>query len=52
MPEISSSIPHCLYCEQTSDQVPLLTLTYLGSELHICAQHLPILIPYPALLAG
>ncbi len=52
MPETSSSTPHCLVCDQTSDQVPLLTLTYLGGDLHICAQHLPILIHNPAQLAG
>jgi hypothetical protein len=36
--------PKCLYCQQTSDSVPLINLTYQGKPLWICSQHLPILI--------
>ncbi len=44
--------PHCLVCHKTNETVPLLTLTYQGSTLHICPQHLPILIHDPAKLVG
>jgi hypothetical protein len=43
--------PICIYCERTSDQVPLLVLRYQGAEMCICPQHLPILIHQPARLA-
>ena len=42
----------CIYCERGSDQVPLLSIQYQGSEYQICPQHLPILIHEPAKLAG
>ena len=41
----------CLYCERTSDDVPLITILYRGSQVFICPQHLPILIHKPAQLA-
>lgn len=37
----------CLVCEQTSQQIPLLTLNYADQEYHICPGHLPILIHHP-----
>jgi hypothetical protein len=42
----------CVYCERTSDQVPLLVLRYQAAEMWICPQHLPILTHQPARLAG
>jgi hypothetical protein len=44
--------PQCTYCDRDSDQVPLLTLRFQGTEAWICSQHLPILIHNPAKLAG
>jgi hypothetical protein len=44
--------PCCLYCEQTSDEMPLIRLTFQGKDLWICPQHLPLLIHEPAKLAG
>ena len=44
--------PRCLSCECTSDQVPLLALTYQGSTYHICPEHLPLLIHSPHKLVG
>jgi hypothetical protein len=41
----------CLYCERTSDEVPLVTILYRGSHVFICPEHLPILIHKPAQLA-
>jgi hypothetical protein len=37
----------CLYCDRTSDDVPLIQFHYQGAERWICAQHLPILIHQP-----
>ena len=42
----------CLFCERTSDAVPLLTLEYRGQTLRICSQHLPVLIHDPGQLIG
>lgn len=44
--------PRCLFCERTSQQVPVLTLKYQDQEYAICPEHLPILIHKPHLLAG
>ena len=42
----------CLVCEQTSEEVPLITLNYAGKEYHICPGHLPILIHHPEQLVS
>jgi hypothetical protein len=44
--------PSCLYCERTSDEVPLLPLAYRGKQIWICPQHLPVLIHKPSELTG
>ncbi len=44
--------PRCLVCQQTSDDVPLITLAYQDGTLWICPQHLPVLIHRPGQLAG
>ena len=44
--------PVCLYCQQNSDTVPLISLRYQGEERWICPQHLPILIHNPTVLSG
>jgi hypothetical protein len=49
---MTNTRPACVYCERTSDQVPLLVLRYQGAEMWICPQHLPILIHDPARLVG
>ena len=43
---------HCIYCERTSDAVPLISIEFKGQELKICPQHLPVLIHNPAELIG
>jgi hypothetical protein len=43
---------HCVACNRTAAQVPLLTLEYQGRSFHICPQHLPVLIHDPKVLAG
>ena len=42
----------CLYCQRSSDKVPLIMLRYREETVWICPQHLPILIHEPAKLAG
>ena len=48
MPEKS---PVCVYCQRTSEQVPLLQFDFKGEQHSICPEHLPILIHRPAELA-
>jgi hypothetical protein len=38
------SKPKCLFCQETSDSVPLISLVYKDKPLWICSQHLPVLI--------
>ncbi len=44
--------PKCVFCERGPDVVPLLSLGFQGQQVHICPQHLPVLIHDPAQLAG
>ncbi len=39
--------PRCLYCDKTSQEMPLICLKFQGNDLWICPQHLPILIHEP-----
>ncbi len=49
---MSNSKPACVYCQRTSDEIPLVVLEYQGETWWICPQHFPILIHQPAKLAG
>ena len=42
----------CLYCDRTSQDIPLIVLEYQGKDLRICPQHMPILIHNPTELTG
>jgi hypothetical protein len=42
----------CLYCNRTSDQIPLLSVRSQGQDYWICPQHLPVLIHTPEKLAN
>lgn len=44
--------PICLACNRSQHEIPLVALTYQGSSVWICPQHLPILIHDPTQLAG
>lgn len=44
--------PVCLYCDRSSNEVPLISVEFQGHDLKICPQHLPILIHDPAQLIG
>ncbi len=48
---MKSLFPYCLYCERTSEEVPLIRLYFRGREYWICPQHFPLLIHKPAELA-
>ena len=45
-------IRHCLVCERTDQQVPLIQLQYRDNAYWICPQHLPVLIHNPEQLIG
>jgi len=42
----------CVLCERGEDQVPLIEVRFRGSRIHICPQHLPVLIHDPGQLVG
>ena len=42
----------CLVCQTGSDRAPLISMQYRGGTIHICPQHLPILIHNPGELIG
>lgn len=44
--------PTCVQCGRTSQEVPLLTLTYQANLYYICPQHLPLAIHKPEQLVG
>lgn len=48
----SNTTPVCIVCDQTSQEVPLISLQYQGTTYHICPQHFPILIHSPQKLVG
>jgi hypothetical protein len=48
---MENNLPVCLYCNRTSDQIPLINLEFNRQDYWICPQHLPILIHEPGKLA-
>ena len=42
----------CLVCQKSSQEVPLISLTFQGQEYQICPEHFPVLIHQPQRLAG
>jgi hypothetical protein len=42
----------CLACQKTSDEMPLISVEYRGTNFWICTQHFPMMIHRPAELAG
>lgn len=49
---MTNPIPACIYCEESSQLVPLILFQYQDKRYYICPQHLPILIHEPASLAA
>lgn len=52
MNENPAGIAVCLVCKRPSEEVPLISFQFKGTDLRICPQHLPILIHDPGKLAG
>lgn len=48
----STAETRCLFCQRDETVTPLVALTYRGAPLHICPQHLPVLIHDPQRLVG
>ena len=42
----------CLVCKRNDEEEPLIDLSYKGSKLWICPQHIPVLIHDPGKLTG
>ncbi len=37
----------CLYCERTSEEIPLIPFKYKEQDYHVCTNHLPMLLHKP-----
>jgi hypothetical protein len=48
---MSAEQPRCLRCQRSTNEVPLIALSYNGQEYWICAQDLPVLIHKPGKLS-
>lgn len=46
------SEPRCVACQRSSQEIPLIALTYQNQTYWICPQHLPILLHKPEQLIG
>jgi hypothetical protein len=49
---MSTKVEKCIFCEQNSEQVPLIKFQFRKNDLAICPQHLPVLIHDPSKLIG
>ena len=49
---VENSLPQCVFCERSSNEVPLVALDYQGNQYHICSEHIPVLIHSPHKLQG
>jgi len=47
-----TATPECLYCQQTSHDIPLIEILFRGEQYWICPQHFPLLIHDPEKLMG
>lgn len=45
-------INHCLNCNASENEMPLINLVYAGKPAYICSKCLPILIHQPEKLIG
>jgi len=44
--------PKCIFCERTSQEIPLVPVHFQDNQYWICPEHLPYLIHHPDKLAG
>ena len=42
-----TSLKHCLACNRSENEIPLVTLTYSTKPAYICSHCLPLLIHHP-----
>jgi len=49
---MTTEIHTCIVCEQSSQDIPLLSVEYQNRQYWICPQHFPILIHKPEQLVG
>jgi hypothetical protein len=47
-----NSLKHCLSCNRSENEIPLVTLTYSAKPAYICSRCLPLLIHHPEQLIG
>lgn len=47
-----NNLNHCLSCNRSENESPLVTLTYSRKQMFICTICLPILIHHPETLIG
>lgn len=40
----------CIVCKSTSDEMPIVEFEFKGKKIHICSQHIPIIIHQPHML--
>ena len=50
--EETKTLNHCLNCNRSETEMPLVALRYAGNPAWICSQCLPMLIHQPQHLAG
>ena len=48
----NDTLQHCLNCNRTENQMPLVTLRYQGQPAFVCSQCMPVLIHQPEKLVG
>ena len=49
---MSSEKKHCLNCNRSEDDIPLVNLTFSGKPAFICSRCMPVLIHEPEKLIG
>jgi hypothetical protein len=37
----------CIVCKSKSEEMPLLEFEFKGQKIHVCSQHIPIIIHQP-----
>lgn len=48
----AQKINHCLNCNTSDNEIPLVNLIYAGKPAFICSSCLPVLIHHPQKLVG
>lgn len=48
----TQKINHCLNCNVSENEIPLVNLSYSGKQVYICSSCLPVLIHNPQKLVG